>query len=297
VIVVAGGTGRLGRSVVSRLTAQGVPVRVFARGLSGEVPDGTELVRGDIRRDADVAGAVEGADVVISAVQGFAGPGRVSPRSVDRDGNRRLIEAAAGVGADVVLVSVTHAAADSPLEIAREKYAAEQFLRAAGIEWSVVRSAAFAELWIQILEDTAGRAQRPRVFGRGQTPLWWVSVEDVAHVVARVALDPSARGHVFDVVGPEPLSLEELAERVMWAHAWSGTPRRVPRPALRAGAMTVGAIVPPVGRQLRAALALDALGPESPEAVASAQAAGRTDVDTLLRSPDGRSTSGLRGAD
>jgi uncharacterized protein YbjT (DUF2867 family) len=295
VIVVAGGTGRLGRVLVTRLTAQGVPVRVFARGLSGEAPHGVELVKGDIRRDADVARAVEGADLVVSAVQGFAGAGRVTPRSVDRDGNRRLIDAAAESGAEVVLVSVTHAAADSPLEIARERYAAEQFLRGSGGGWSVVRSAAFAELWIQILEDTAGRAQRPRVFGRGQTPLWWVSVEDVATVVARVVLDPSARGQVVDVVGPQPLTLQELAERVMEAHSWSGAPRRVPRPVLRAGAMTVGALVPPVGRQLRAALALDALGPESAAAVA--EGVGRSRVDALLRSADGRSPSGHRGAD
>jgi uncharacterized protein YbjT (DUF2867 family) len=293
VIVVAGGTGRLGRLLVARLTAQGVPVRVFARGVSGEVADGVEFVRGDIRRRADVARAVEGADLVVSAVQGFAGPGGVTPRSVDRDGNRTLIEAAARARAEVVLLSVTQALADSPLEIAREKYAAEQILRAAGIGWTVVRSAAFAELWIQILEDTAGRALRPRVFGRGQTPLWWVSVEDVADVVARVVVDPSARGHVIDVVGPEALTLHELAERVMQAHGWSGEPRPVPRSVLRLGAMTVGAIVPPVGRQLRAALALDALGPESPEAVA--EGAGRSRVDTLLGSAGGRSPGGRRG--
>jgi NADH dehydrogenase len=295
VIVVAGGTGRLGRSLVPRLTAHGLPVRVFARGLSGDNPHGAELVRGDIRSEADVTRAVEGAEVVVSAVQGFAGSGKVSPRSVDREGNRRLIAAAARAGADVVLLSVTHASPDSHLEIAREKYAAEQTLQESGVGWTVVRAAGFAELWIQILEDTAGRAHRPLLFGDGQTPFWWVSVEDVAAVVARVTLDRSARGRIIDVVGPEPLSLQELAERVMRAHGWRGKPRRVPRPALRVGAMTVGMVVPSVGRQLRAALALDTLGPESSEALA--EASGRLRVDALLRSADGRSPSVQGGQD
>ncbi len=285
-ILVAGGTGRLGRAVVPLLVAQGLPVRVFARGLTGECPDGAELVRGDVRRDDDVARAVDGADVVVSAIQGFQGPGRITPRDVDRDGNARLVEAAARHHAEVVLVSVTHAAADSPLEIAREKFAAETALRESGAGWTVVRAAGFAELWIQILEDTAGRSRRPVVFGRGTNPFWWVSVRDVAAVVAQAVVDGSTRGRVMDVVGPEPLSLEELAGRVMQAHGWPGAPRRVPRPLLRSGAVTVGAVAPSVGRRLRAALALDDLGPESAAAVA--QASGRRRVDDLLSSARAR---------
>jgi uncharacterized protein YbjT (DUF2867 family) len=280
VIVVAGGTGRLGRALVPRLLAAGCSVRVFARGAGAEPPAGSEAVHGDIRRDADVARAVEGARVVVSAVQGFAGPGRVSPRSVDDEGNRRLVDAAARVGAEVVLMSVTHAAPDSPLELARAKYAAEQALRDTGGGWTVVRSAGFAELWIELLEGTAGRTRRPLVFGRATAPFWWVSVDDVAAAVSNAVLDRSQRGAVVDVVGPEPLSLEQLAQRVMRAHGWPGEPRRVPRVALHAGAATVGLVAPSIGRQMRAALALDALGPESPEAVA--QAGGRVTVEELL---------------
>jgi NADH dehydrogenase len=207
VIVVAGGTGRLGSPLVDRLITEGEDVRVFARGLtrgpSGQTRPGVDVVNGDIRSGADVHRAVDDADVVVSAVQGFAGPGGVTPRSVDRDGNANLIRAAAQARADVVLISLTHAAPDSPLEIAREKYAAERALAQSGTGWTVVRCAAFAELWIQLLEDTAGRAHRPLVFGRGETPVWWVSVEDVAAEVARVVLERSTGRRTVDVVGPE----------------------------------------------------------------------------------------------
>jgi len=280
VIVVAGGTGRLGSAVVTRLLGAGHGVRVLSRGLSGEAPAGAEHVRCDVRSPEDVARALTGADLVLSAVQGFAGPGGVTPRSVDREGNFHLISAARDTGADVVLVSVTHAAADSPLEIAREKHAAERALHASGVAGTVVRAAGFAELWIQLMEDTAGRSRRPLVFGRGETPFWWVSVEDVASEVAAAALDPSTRGRTLEVVGPEGLSLQELARRVMLARGWDGEPRRIPRAALRVGAMTAGRLRPSLGRQMRSTLAFDELGAESPAAVA--QGLSRTTVDQLL---------------
>lgn len=282
-IVVAGGTGRLGSALVPRLLEAGQEVRVLTRGLTGQVPVGVEHVRADVRSADEVARAVDGADVVVSAVQGFAGPGRVTPRSVDREGNLNLVRAADRAGAAVVLVSLTHAAPDSPLEIAREKYAAERALRDSGAAWTVVRSAAFAELWIQLLEDTAGRARRPLVFGRGDRPMWWVSVDDVAAEVARATLGEATRGRTIDVVGPEGLSLEQLATKVMRARGWPGTPRHVPSAALRAASWTIGAVVPVVGRRTRAALAMDLLSPES--AAAASAAAARRSVDDLLDVP------------
>ena len=279
-IVVAGGTGRLGSAVVTRLLAAGEEVRVMSRGLTGDLPSGAEHVRGDVRSADEAARVVQGADVVVSAVQGFAGPGGVTPRSVDREGNSNLIRAAADVGADFVLVSLTHTAPGSPLEIAREKYAAEQTLRESGVGWTVVRAAAFAELWVQLLEETARRSQRPLVFGRGHTPIWWVSVDDVAAEVVRAALDPGTRGRTIDVIGPEGLTLEELAQKVMTAHGWTGRPRHVRPVALRVASWTVGLVVPVVARRTRAALAMDRLAPE--DASVQAEARHRRTVDDLL---------------
>jgi uncharacterized protein YbjT (DUF2867 family) len=48
----------------------------------------------------------------------------VSAATVDRQGSVNLIDAAGDAGAEFVLVSVVGAAADSPMELARMKYAA-----------------------------------------------------------------------------------------------------------------------------------------------------------------------------
>jgi uncharacterized protein YbjT (DUF2867 family) len=244
-VLVAGGTGRLGTLVVHALAA---------RHLAG---DRVDVVTGDVREPKSLAAVTEGVDVVVSAVQGFAGPGHGSPSSVDRDGNVHLIDAARTIGADFVLMSVVGAAPDSPLELFRMKFQAETYLATSGLPATVVRATAFTELWVELLRRTAGRASRPLVFGRGHNPINFVSVIDVADLVDRVVNDPSTRGQTLEIGGPQNVTLNELARDVAATLDHPGKPRHVPRAALHVMAATVGRLRPELGRQARAALAMD----------------------------------------
>lgn len=244
-VLVAGGTGRLGVLIVGRLVERGVGVRVLtrdkdrARGLRNL---DVEVVVGDVRRAETLPAALQDVDVVVSAVHGFAGPGRVSPESVDRDGNANLVAAAATSGADVVMLSIVGAAPDNPMELQRCKYAAEQGLRESGVRWTIVRSAAFVELWAELVGKGI-------VFGRGDNPVNFVSVHDVADVVTQAVLDPGLRGQVIDVVGASCLTFNELADRLRNLHGQPRRVRHVPRWFLRALA--------PLHRQPRAGLVMD----------------------------------------
>jgi uncharacterized protein YbjT (DUF2867 family) len=259
-VLVAGGTGRLGTLVVGDLAARGVDVRVMTRDpqraahLTG---DHVEVVTGDVRDPASTTAAAGGVDVVVSAVHGFAGPGGGSPATVDRDGNINLIQAAHTAGADVVLVSGVGAAPDSPFELFRMKHAAETALAESGVPATIVRATAFLELWIDLLSSTAGGSNRPLVFGRGQNPINFVSVRDVAALVERVVTDQTTRGHTLEIGGPDNLTLTDLARLVAANRGSSKNPRHVPRPALHIMAATVGRLRPELGRQARAALAMD----------------------------------------
>ena len=260
VVLVAGGTGRLGTLVVTALAARGVDVRVLTRDprrADHLAAAQVEVVHGDVRDAASLAAAVAGVDVVVSAVQGFAGPGGVTPASVDRDGNVHLIDAARGAGADMVLMSVVGAAPDSPMELFRMKHAAETALTASGVPATIVRATAFLELWIDLLRRTAGRSNRPLVFGRGQNPINFVSVRDVAALVEQVVTDPATRGQTLQIGGPDNLTLNQLARMVAADRGGAQPPRHVPRVALHAMAATVGRLRPELGRQARAALVMD----------------------------------------
>ncbi len=246
-IAIAGGSGRLGSLVAGRLVERGLDVRVITRDPARaahlrELP--VEIVTADVRDRAGIRTALQGASTVLSAIHGFAGPGRVSPHSVDRNGNANLIDAAADLSADVILMSVVGASARHPMELFRAKHAAEQYLIASDTRWTIVRATAFLELWDDIMT-------KPIVFGRGENPINFVSVDDVATTVERAILDSGVRGQVIEVGGPQNLTFNQLAALRQSARCNTVNVRHIPRAFLRAAA--------PFSRQARAALVMDTI--------------------------------------
>ncbi|MBV8998500.1 MAG: SDR family oxidoreductase [Solirubrobacterales bacterium] len=246
-IAIAGGTGRLGSLVARRLTERDLEVRVITRDPARaahlrDLP--AQIVTADVRDRLGIRAAITGTTTVISAVHGFAGPTRVSPESVDRDGNANLIDAAAGLDVDVILISVVGASPEHPMELFRAKHAAEQHLIHSGAAWTIVRATAFVELWSEIM-------RKPIVFGRGENPINFVSVGDVAAVVERAVMEQGQRGRVIEVGGPRNLTFNELASLLKHARGQSGKVRHIPRPALQLAAR--------FSRQARAAIAMDTI--------------------------------------
>ena len=259
-ILLAGGTGRLGTLVVSRLTAVGEPVRVLTRdtsraaALRGPLVD---VVLGDVRDPSTLLPALAGVRTVVSAVQGFAAPGRVTPESVDRDGNANLVAAARAEGSDMVLVSVVGASADSAMELFRMKAAAEENLINSGVPWTIVRASGFLELYLDLMRRSAGKAGRPLVFGHGQNPINFVRVADVADAVVRATIDPALRGRTLNVCGTN-LTLNAVAVMVQQELGTDEkAPRHVPRSVLRVLAASRVFNNSAVSRQASAALVMD----------------------------------------
>lgn len=255
-ILVVGGTGTLGSRVTALLLRRGLTVRVLARHAGTAPLPGSERFEvrcGDVTRRADVAAAMEGVSTVVSAAHGFLS----SPSAVDRDGNANIIDAAAATGADVVLMSIAEVAADSPSDLFRMKYAAEERLRSSVVRWTVVRPTAYLETWIAVLEQTAARSGRPLIFGRGRNPINFVSADDVAYLVARVVCDPATRGETLSIGGPQDLTLLEFAAAIQRAAGRAAPPRHVPRAGLRTMAALTRPFKPVLARQARSALLMD----------------------------------------
>jgi uncharacterized protein YbjT (DUF2867 family) len=260
VILLAGGTGRLGTIVVNRLRARGIQVRILTRDPSRAdhlAGDHVEILTGDVRDPDSLRCATDGIEVAVSAVQGFTGRRGNTPVTIDRDGNVNLIDATKAAGADLVLVSTVGATADSPMELFRMKHAAEQHAITSGVPTTIIRATAFFELWIEILQQTANRSGRPLVFGHGDNPINFVSVTDVAALVDHVVTERSSRGSTLEIGGPENLTLNELAHAVQADTGRGGTPRHLPTPILHVMANTIGRVNPTIGRQARAALVMD----------------------------------------
>jgi uncharacterized protein YbjT (DUF2867 family) len=254
-ILVAGGTGTLGRLVVARLGAAGQDVRVLtrdARRAEGLIVD---LAIGDVRDVASLAPAVRGCSVVVSAVHGFLGGRGAGPEHVDRRGNRALIRAAVEAGVEhLVLVSVFDAREDHPLELHRAKCAAERELQASGLAWTVLRPTSYVETWIPIVAGQLGSGGPSLVLGHGDNPINFVSVQDVAMLVEHAITDPTMRGRTLDIIGSDNVSMTQLARRLGATRI-----RHVPRQGLRVASRMLGPFAPAAARAARAAVVMDTM--------------------------------------
>jgi uncharacterized protein YbjT (DUF2867 family) len=193
-------------------------------------------------------------DVVVSAIHGFGGSD-VSPESVDRQGNMHLIDAAAGVGAAVVLVSIVGATSDHAIDLFRAKYAAEQHLRQSSVAWTIVRATAFIETWATIMVTPPRPPNKILVFGRGDNPVNFVSAVDVAALLELAVVEPQLRGRVLELGGAN-MTFNQVAA-LLHAAGERGPVRHIPRPMLRVMSILSRPVNPGFARHARAAVVMD----------------------------------------
>jgi uncharacterized protein YbjT (DUF2867 family) len=220
-IAIAGGTGLLGRMLVSELRTRGHEVRALSRS-SKEHPIDLETGRG-------LEAALAGADVVVGAANG---PPSSRAKAVLVEGTKRLLEASEAHHVCVSIVGIEKV----PMGYYRVKVAQEGAVKASGRAWSIVRATQFHELIGGLLLGPAAR----RVRLRSSALLQPVAAREVARAIADVAEGPPCRD-TLEVAGPEVLTLGALSDA-----RGGGVPLPLPLPprlgrALRAGALTSGA--------------------------------------------------------
>ncbi len=263
-ILVAGGTGLLGRDVVRRLVARSLPVRVLTRDLAlgraalGPLADRVELIAGDVRDPASLVAAVAGAQTVVAAVQGFGGREAGGLRAIDRDGNLNLVRAAAGARvARYLLISIHDASPGDALALGRAKAAVEAELRSTAMTPLLVRPTAYMETWAGIVGEPILTDGRARVFGRGSNPINFVAASDVAAIVDEVVADRTSGARTIEVVGPDDLSFDAVVERFGAALGRTIPIAHVPLLMLRMMAIALRPIRPVLADQVAAAIVLD----------------------------------------
>jgi len=228
-ILVAGGTGFIGRAIVRELAGRGEQLAVMshrpeaaARRFPGLQ---VEVRRGDARDAASMKSAVAGTDTVISCMQfpNFPVEDRrkgFTFEEVDARGNERLVAAARDAGVrSYVYLSGAGAAPDAPKHWFRAKWQAEQAIQASGLRYTVFRPS-----WVYGRDDNslnrfvafARRLPFVPVVGDGKQRLQPVFVDDVARAVAESLTADAAANQVFEIGGPDVLTMDGVL-RVMLA--------------------------------------------------------------------------------
>jgi len=259
VILVAGGTGRLGKLVVSRLVNRGLDVRILTRDAARAAhleSAQVQVVEGDVRDGHAVDKAVAGVRTIVSAIHGFTDPR--GPQAIDWLGNRQLIGTARAAGVEhFVLISAQGARASHPMELVRMKFRAEQDLRASGLAWTIIRATAFMELYAALIGAPLVSSGRTRIFGRGDNPINFVSVHDVAQFVELAVVDSALRGVQVDVGGPDNLSLNDIARTFETATGKTGKKSHVPLGIMKLASIALRPMRPAIARQFQAGVIMD----------------------------------------
>lgn len=218
-VLVTGGTGALGRHVVTRLRSQGHRARVLTRNPKGNLDE----VKGDLATGAGLVTAVDGMDAIIHA--GSATTQVTKAHSIDVVGTRRLLAMAreAGIKHAVYVSIVGMEGVAYPYY--RAKLGAEAVVAENIIPWSILRATQFHTLMETFLEAFA----KPPLIAA--VPVNWqfqpVDPREVADRLAEVVVGQPA-GRLPDFGGPEVRTFGSLAQS--WLKARKLSKRLVPLP-------------------------------------------------------------------
>ncbi|HSK18694.1 MAG TPA: SDR family oxidoreductase [Longimicrobiales bacterium] len=216
-ILVVGATGELGGMITRDLLSRGHTVRVLVRPGSEYGPLlelGAQAVMGDLRDPQSLARACADVTTVITTANSAGRGGGDTPESVDRVGNRSLIDAARAAGVDhFVFVSALGASEQSPVDFFRAKAETERHLVESGMAWTVLQPNIFMEVWIGMLVLMPVQQGRPvTLVGRGDHRHAMISMGDVAAFAVASVTHPAARNTMLVLGGPQ-------------AHTWTDVVR------------------------------------------------------------------------
>ncbi len=221
--LVVGATGELGGRIVRILRADAHDVRCLVRPVSDDAglrEVGASMVRGDLTDPPSLRAACEGVDTVIATAAAIArilaGARTPTIRETDEIGMLALVEAAesAGVRRFVYISFPAEHAIGTPME--RAKLAVEKRLGTSSMRTVILRSDGFQEIHLAPIGRFDMAAGKVSVIGRGDTRRRWIATDDVAALMAAIAVEPDPPA-ILTFGGPEAMSKNEaiaLAEQL-----------------------------------------------------------------------------------
>jgi uncharacterized protein YbjT (DUF2867 family) len=239
-VLVTGGTGTLGRHVVTQLRQSGHRARILSRTPRGHV----DAVQGDLATGDGLDRAIAGMDAIVHAASATREP--LKGRAVDVEGTRRLCALARDA-------QIHHLVFVSIVGIDRVRYAyyrtklaAEAVVRENAVPWSIIRATQFHS-FVEVVLSLFSRAP-----GVTAVPFQWqlqpVDAREVAQRVTAAVLD-SPRGMLPDFGGPEVRDMRSIARA--WLDA-RGSRRRLvnlPLPLRASRQVAAGGLLCPDHRQ------------------------------------------------
>ncbi|TWI06828.1 complex I NDUFA9 subunit family protein [Aerolutibacter ruishenii] len=217
-VVVLGGTGFVGRHLVPRVLRDGHRVTVVTRGLTADTRAAlsreASVREGDVHDAAFLANVFEDADAVVNLT------GILNEKGDRGDGFERVfvgvtetvIAAMKASGTKRLLEMSALNAGHGESHYLQSRGRAEAKVRGSGLEWTIFRPSVIAGpgdgLFCRFDKLLGAAPVLPVARGHARfQPVW---VEDVAEAYARALTDAGSIGQVYELVGPDVLTLAEI---------------------------------------------------------------------------------------
>ncbi|WP_144904118.1 complex I NDUFA9 subunit family protein [Halobellus captivus] len=265
-VLVVGGSGFIGSALCRELKGRGHEVTALSRSPSSDdLPKGVNKVMGNVTEYDSIRGAFEGMDAVynlvaLSPLFEPSGGNKMHDR-IHRQGTENVVRAAEKhrVGR-YVQMSALDADPDAPTAYLRSKGEAEQIVTESVLEYTIFRPSVVFGDGGEFISFTKLLAP-PYVSmlpGGGKTrfqPLW---VGDLVPILADAIEDEKHGGQIYEIGGPDRLTLAEIARMIHKADGRSTTVVPVPMGLAKIG-LTIGDYVPgfPMGKDQYRSLRFD----------------------------------------
>ncbi|WP_226023032.1 complex I NDUFA9 subunit family protein [Halomicrobium salinisoli] len=270
-VLVVGGSGFIGQHLCRELDGRGHDVAALARSPGdADLPAGVEMVRGDVTDYDSIEGAFEERDAVVNLVS--LSPlfrpdgGDEMHERVHLGGTDNCVRAAEEHGVErFVQMSALGADSGAPTHFLRSKGRAEEVVRNSELDWVILRpSVVFGEG-----DEFVGFTKRlkgmfapglpvyPLPGGGDQTrfqPIW---IGDFAPMIAEALEDDDHVGEVYEIGGPETLTLREVTEQVYESEGRSIRVVPLPMGLAKAGLTVMGTVGLPLGPDQYRSLNID----------------------------------------
>lgn len=241
-ILVVGATGLLGSKICQQLTAAGKSVRALVRDSSDPAKAsrlkslGVETIQGDVRDRASLDQACQGVTAVISTLSSMPfsyQPGVNDIQTTDLEGVTNLIEAAKANGVSHFIYTSISGNVDLDFPLRNAKREVERRLKESGLVYTILRPSYFMEAWLSPAVGFDAANAKAAIYGSGQNPISWVSLQDVARFAVASLNHPAAKNATLELGGPEAVSPSEVVKLFEQAGGRSFEVQLVPEEALQ----------------------------------------------------------------
>lgn len=210
-ILVTGAAGLSGSAVIREFARQQIPVRALVRSRAKaqalEKLPAVEVVEGDMLRAETLTEALSGVDRVLMI------------SSADRqmlETQCAFIDAAKKAGVrHIVKFSGLNAALDEPFLFARMHAEIERYLEGSGLAWTHLRPAQFMQVYLREVPTIV--AEGSLFLSLEDAKMAPVDIEDIARAAFVLLNTPGHEGKIYEMTGPESLSMTDVAEQISLA--------------------------------------------------------------------------------